>query len=397
MSHKKVLNKTVVSLGIVSLLADISSEMLYPITPIFLTTVLGASMTSLGIIEGFAEGVLAILKSYSGVISDRIGKRKPFIWIGYLFAAFAKPLIGSAETWVQVLFARGFDRVGKGLRTSPRDALLADSVSIEHRGLAFGWHRAMDTLGAAIGPLLAIFFLSLNPSSLRTIYYWALLPGLAAVLLIYFVPEKENNNKAALPPPVKWRWSELPKDYKKYVITWGVFSLTNSSDAFLLMKTQQSGVSLTNTILMYCFYNLVFSLTSPFMGGLSDKYGRRKVLRFGLLVFAAVYFGFAFAKDTYVFWILFATYGLYFAATDGVGKALAVDLVGPHMHATSLGIFGTVSSLATIVASTLAGILWDQFGASAAFAYGATGALIAAALLFLLFSETKSTQKSTKV
>lgn len=376
------LNPTVKRLGLVSFLSDVSSEMLYPITPIFLATVLGASVSSIGFIEGLAESIASLLKTYSGFWSDRIQKRKAFVWVGYLLAALAKPITGFAQSWVHVLFARAFDRTGKGLRTAPRDALLAESVAPHLRGAAFGWHRMMDTLGAALGPLFAIWFLSFS-ADLRTIYYLAFIPGILAVFVALGIKEKPHVISSKPVP----KWSsifELSGQFKFYLFTWSIFSLTNSSDIFLLLKTQQSGISLTHTILLYCFYNLVYALFSPYLGALSDRIGRKFVLVFGLMVFALVYTGFVFATAGWHFWMLFGIYGLYMAATDGVGKAFAIDLLSEDKKATAVGYLGTVTGISTLFASTVAGILWDRQGSSAPFLYGAVGAaLTCVALIFI--------------
>lgn len=373
--NEKVLNPTVIKLGLISLFADISSEMLYPVTPIFLTTVLGASMASVGFIEGFAEAIASLMKSYSGIWSDRISKRTPFVTFGYLLSAFGKPITGMARVWPQVLFARGMDRTGKGLRTAPRDALLAEAVPSNLRGAAYGWHRAMDTLGAAIGPLIAVLYLQKNGGNLRPLYYWALIPGLIAVGITLLISEKN-----AVPGKEKkktFRVSSLSQAFKAYVISWAFFSLANSSDVFLLMKAKSVGISLTEVILLYCGYNLIYALFSPYFGKLSDRFGRKLLLIAGLLVFAGVYLGFSFAALRWHFCVLFGIYGLYMAATDGVGKAFAVDLIDPQQKATGLGILGAVTGISTVIASTAAGAIWDHWGAFYTFLYGASGALIA--------------------
>lgn len=380
-TSEKVLNRTVVELGLVSLFADISSEMLYPITPIFLTTVLGASMSSVGLIEGVAEAIASLLKTYSGVWSDRISRRTPFVAAGYFLSAIGKPIIGFSTGWTEVLFARSLDRTGKGLRTAPRDALLAEAVSVELRGAAFGWHRAMDTLGAAIGPLLAILYLSIEGQNLRHIYYWALVPGMIAVVIALLVKEKKVEPKKNAPSIRFFEFSSFSGPFKTYLVSWAAFSLTNSSDVFLLMKAKAEGLSLTEIILLYCGYNLAYSIFSPYFGGLSDRIGRKFLLVSGLVVFAGVYVGFSFATLHWHFWILFGLYGLYMAATDGVGKALAVDLIDPSRKATGLGALGTVTGLSTVVASTVAGVIWDHYGASYTFLYGAAGAALAVLIL----------------
>ncbi|MBV2167475.1 MAG: MFS transporter [Bdellovibrio sp.] len=384
----KVLNATVVRLGLVSLFADISSEMLYPITPIFLTTVLGASMFSVGLIEGVAEGVASLLKTYSGKWSDQLQKRKTFIWLGYLLSALAKPLIGAAGSWGQVLSARVVDRFGKGIRSSPRDALLAEAVPFSLRGAAFGWHRGMDTLGAAIGPILALIFLNMTTQDLRSIYYWALIPGLFAVVIALSVREKKRDIQIAT-SKIDLSFKLFGVKFKSYIFAWTLFSLTNSSDVFLLLRAQQSGMSLTKTVVLYAFYNLLYSLGSPYLGHLSDKVGRKVVLMAGLSVFAFVYLLFGYATAEWHFWVLFGVYGIYMAATDGVGKAYAVDLIEPSLKATGLGILGTATGVATIFASSMAGFIWDHLGALYTFIYGASGAVLAVLILSYIKEDLK--------
>lgn len=385
------MNSVIVRLGIISFFGDLSSEMLYPITPIFITSVLGASMASLGLIEGTAEAVSNILKVYSGSWSDRIRKRKPFIVVGYIFASISKPLTGLAAVWQHVLLARSLDRVGKGLRTAPRDAMLAESVEPGLRGQAFGLHRAMDTMGAAIGPLIAILFLTYYQGELRTIYFLAFIPGLISVLLAMTIREKKV--EVQVEQKLKWKWRGLPGPFKSYLFGWTVFSLTNSSDVFLLLRAKESGASVTMTILLYVFYNLLYALLSPFFGKRSDRVPRKNVLFFGLVVFTLVYLGFSFATELWQFWILFGLYGIYMAATEGVGKALAVDLFDSHWKATAIGILGTTTGLATIFASTFAGVIWDQWGSRWTFVYTASGAILGGMILFLAVKNEKKTSK----
>ncbi|MBC7754787.1 MAG: MFS transporter [Moraxellaceae bacterium] len=381
-NENKALNPTVIKLGLVSFFADVASEMLYPITPIFLTTVLGASMSSLGLIEGVAESLASLLKTYSGSWSDSISRRKPFIAVGYFLGAISKPFIGLSTSWVHVLGARSLDRTGKGIRSAPRDALIADSVDPSQRGEAFGWHRGMDTFGAAVGPLFAILLLSLNPSNLRSLYYWALIPGLLSVFIILFIREPK-------PHPLtvkKWQnplksWNFMTINFKKYMCAWGFFSLTNFSDVFLLMKAKSSGCSTTTVILLFCVYNLIYSLSSPYLGKLSDRVDRQKVLMLGLGIFAVVYLGFGFANQQWHYWILFSVYGLYMGATEGVSKALAIDYAPINLKATSIGILGTVTGLGTLVASVFAGLIWDRYGATSTFVFGASGAFLALILI----------------
>lgn len=357
--------------------------MLYPITPIFLSTVLGASMLHIGLIEGVAEALASLLKSSSGLWSDRIRSRRHFVWIGYLLTAIAKPVIGVSHSWSGVLLARGLDRTGKGIRTAPRDALLSEAVAPQFRGAAFGWHRAMDTLGAAIGPLIAVVYLKYH-SDLRSIYFWAVIPGLIAVAFVFGVSEKPKE-KTERAPSIK---ASLTKNFRSYLYSWTAFSLTNSSDVFILLKAKSAGIELQTSILLYCFYNLVYALLSPYLGILSDKFPRKWILSGGLLVFAITYLGFAFATSFWNFAILFGIYGIYMAATDGVGKAMAVDLLPPEAKATGLGILGTFTGIASLFASLAAGFIWDHFGAAQSFYYSATGAIIASVML--VFSTTSA-------
>jgi len=388
------INPTVYRLGLVSFFADVSSEMLYPVTPIFLTLVLGASVAHVGIIEGVAEGIASLLKAYSGRWSDRLKERRTFVWVGYLCAALAKPLTGVATSWTHVLAARSLDRLGKGIRTAPRDALLSEAVAENERGVSFGWHRMMDSLGATLGPLIAIAFLHFfsEPRQMRTLYYLAVLPGLASVALVFTVKEK-HRAPSRDPKQFPWRDSLTPR-FRQYLLAWSVFSLVNSSDVFLILRAQKAGLTLTTTILLYTFYNLFYALLSPYLGFLSDRWGRKRVLSLGLFVFAAVYSGFGFASQAWQFWILFAVYGVYMAATDGVGKALAVDLVPKELKATGLGVLGTVTGVATILASTVAGFLWDRFGMQWTFFYGAMGALAAILILSRLSEAARESAKS---
>lgn len=390
---KNLFTPTVLKLGFISFFADVASEMLYPITPIFLTSILGASMTELGFIEGFAEALANLLKTYSGFWSDRISHRKPFIFLGYLLGAISKPLIGLSHTWIHVLGARGLDRTGKGIRSAPRDALLSESVESSQRGAAFGLHRSMDTLGAFLGPLLSLFLLNLNSHNLRELYFWALIPGLLSVFIIFSIKEKPAKEFKEFSPHWKhpfFIWPELQHNLKTYLLAWTVFSLTNSSDVFLLMKAKSMGLSLTHIILLYCGYNLVYALSSPYLGKLSDKIDRKKILIFGLIIFALVYLGLSTAKNLQQIALLFFIYGLYMGATDGVSKAFAIDLSPQHLKATTLGILGTFCGFATWIASILTGLIWDRFGDYWAFIYGATGAALAILILITLQSPQKS-------
>jgi MFS family permease len=382
------LTPNVIRMGLVSFFADVSGEMLYPLIPLFLTLVVGATPAVLGVIEGAAEATASLLKSVSGRWSDQTGRRKPFVLAGYSLSAFAKPLIALAGPWGVVLAARVFDRLGKGLRASPRDALLAESVTPEARGRAFGWHRAMDSAGAVLGPLIALPFVLVaaqDPNKLRLVFLAAFVPGILGALLVLLVREQPRAPRADAAPRADWR--ALSPNFRAYLLAWGAFALANSSDTFLLLRAQTvfaargAGNAVALTLLAYVLYNAVYAAASPYLGHLSDRLGRKAVLIGGLIVFAAVYLGFAVDGPPWLLWPLFAVYGLYTAATDGVGKALAVDLAPAEMRAGALGLLGTVSGLAALLASLVAGVLWSRFGAPVPFLYGAVGAVLGAVLL----------------
>lgn len=373
---------TVFKLGLVSFFADVASEMLYPLTPIFLSTVLGSSMSSLGLIEGVAEAIASLMKVYSGAWSDKITKRKPFILAGYFLGAIAKPLIGFSNHWLEVLFARGIDRTGKGLRSAPRDAWISESVPSDQIGAAFGWHRAMDTLGAVLGPLLALVILNSQSLNLRSIYFWSIIPGFLSIVVLFSIKE----HPLAIVKNNAWQnpfnsWPLMSADFKKYLLGWSIFSITNSSDVFLIMKAKQSGLSTQTIVMLFCAFNLIYATSSPYLGKLSDQVNRKVIIVFGLFTFALVYCGFGFARELWQFSILFVCYGFYMGATDGIGKALAIDLTPANLKATGLGILGTISGLSTLVASLVAGVLWDHVDASAPFLLASIGATIAALII----------------
>ena len=388
------LGRNVIVLGLVSLFTDISSEMLYPVIPLFLTTVLQAPMSVVGLIEGIAESTASLLKIVSGWMSDRLKHRKPFVVAGYALSAISKPLLALAGSWHLVLGSRIVDRIGKGIRTSPRDALIAASCDAGSRGKAFGLHRAKDTTGAVIGPLLALMLLSLG-LGYRSMFLLAFLPaglGVAVLLFIREAPRAVPEGDAATLSGVKPR---LSPDLLRFIMAYAVFAAGNSSDVFLLLRAKDIGLSTNGVLLTYVFYNAVYALTAAPAGWLSDKMSRSALLVGGLTVFALVYVGFAFATETWMIWPLFALYGFYGAATEGVSKALVADLSPEAGRGTAMGMLHTVTGLFAFVASVTAGQLWTRLGPAAPFLYGAACALASAvALLFL--SARRSTGSSAK-
>lgn len=380
--------KNVVLLGLVSLCTDISSEMLYPIVPVFLTAVLGAPMAAVGLIEGVAEATANILKIYSGWWSDRIGKRKPFVIGGYGLSAFSKPLLALATSWPSVLALRLADRTGKGLRSSARDALIADYTTEAQRGRAFGLHRAMDSLGAVAGPLIALYVMSRlgeDAASYRTIFRWAFVPALLGVAILFAVRERPFTPRFKAP---SFGWRTFDRDFRIFILVNLVFAIGNSSDAFLILRARDlfssAGNTMATVILAYVLYNLTYALGSYPAGVLADRIGPRRVFAAGLVLFALVYLGFALNRDPRLVWVLFAVYGLYTAFTDGVGKAYVSRLIAAEQRATGLGILTMTTGMANLAASVTAGLLWQRFGFNAPFIYGAVMALAAVALFATL-------------
>ena len=365
MSMKKIPHQVII-LGLISLFTDLASEMLYPITPIFLTAILGSSMAVVGIIEGIAEIVAGLLKGYAGNISDRMGKRSIFIKMGYGISALAKPLPGLFPVMASVVISRMGDRIGKGIRTAPRDALLG-SYSDGNSGSIFGFHRGMDTLGAVLGPLAALFLLYLYPDNFQLIFLAAFIPSALAVLFTFLVKDK-------IIPPLKRVtgnylefWSSSSAQYKRLILLVTVFSFANSSDVFLILKSNFVSDSYILAILGYVFYNLIYALFSYPIGKLSDKLGKHLVYGGGLLIFSLVYFGFAFITQSFFIWILFAFYGIYSAATEGISKAWVSDLVPDENRGSAIGLLTMLSSFAIMLGSFTAGFLWDMFGSKVPF------------------------------
>jgi MFS family permease len=376
----------VVRLGWVSMLTDVSSEMLYAITPLFLTQILGASKSVLGLIEGIAEGTASVLKGVSGWHSDRIQKRKAFVFGGYSLSAIAKPLIGLAMGWPLVLIARFLDRFGKGVRTTARDALIADSCPPERRGGAFGLHRAMDTAGALGGAGISLVLLLLLTShgggeavlnkAFRSLYFLAFLPALVGVIFIFWVREiAPKRSQTAGAPRVHLKYG---KHYYAVLILFSIFTLGCSSDAFLLLRAANVGWSPEAVIGAYLCYNASYSLLSYPVGKRSDRIPKEQVLGWGMLIYAFVYFGFGYLPMAWMVWPLFLIYGIYIAFTDGVSKALISNLVPSEARGTALGLFYMVTGLLAVIASLAAGYLWDHVSAGAPFYLGAGLALIAA-------------------
>lgn len=359
----------IILLGITSLLTDISSEMVYPVLPIFLTTYLGASPAVLGLIEGIAESLASLLKVFSGYFSDKIKARKPFAIFGYASSTLGKLFLYLATGWTCVLIGRITDRFGKGIRVAPRDALIAESSKEGRLGAAFGLHRAMDTLGAIIGVVIAYFFITSFKSSLRNVFLLSLIPAFLGVLFLFFVKEKKSCPPSS-PNRLRFRWKALDKRLKWFLIFTFIFTLGNSSNQFLLLRAMNLGSTLPHVILLYLVYNIVYGLVAYPASRLSDRIGRKKVLVSGYIFYGLVYLGFALNNNPAMFWLLFATYGLYTGFTEGVEKALIADVAPSELRATAIGLHATLVGIGLLPASLFAGLLWKFLGASAPFYFG---------------------------
>jgi MFS family permease len=372
------LGRNVMALSAVSFLTDVSSEMIYPLLPVFLTAVLGANASFIGAIEGAAETTAALLKLASGWWSDRVRKRKPLVVLGYGIATFMRPLVAIAHSATQVLLIRVADRVGKGIRNAPRDALIAESVHPSIRGRAFGFHRAADHAGGVLGPLIAFAVLTYNLAPIRTVFWLAAIPGvLSFVVLVAFVREIPRPADA---PAVAAPDLSLPLGTRFWRVLGVVFLFTlgNSTDAFLLLRANQLGVPVALAPILWAALHVVKSLSSTPGGALSDRIGRRPTLIAGWLLYAAVYFGFAQASVAWQAWALFGIYGVFFGLTEGAERALMADLVIPERRGTAFGWYNLAIGLGALPASLLFGYVWDHAGAPAAFVMGAGFALAAA-------------------
>lgn len=377
----KGITGNVLVLGLVSFLTDVSSEMIYPLLPLFLTTVLGAGPAFLGIIEGVAESTASLLKLVSGIVSDRMEGRKKLVLAGYAISSCARPLIAIAGAPLTVLLVRFADRVGKGVRTSPRDALIADSVDQSLLGKAFGFHRSMDHAGAILGPLIATVLLTWFVTDLRTVFWLAAIPGGLAVLLIVLkvrdVARQRSTDGRFL--------SGFPRGrLRTYLLILFLFTLGNSSDAFLLLRAGQLGVTPARIPLLWMFFHLVKMLSSMPFGALSDRIGRRVVILAGWVVYALTYAGFAFATSERHVWLLFAVYGLFYGLTEGVEKALLVDVAPAGERGGAFGWYNFAIGAGALPASILFGLIWQGFNPQAAFGFGAALAALAAILFILL-------------
>src|SRR5215218_2039590 len=385
------LPRNVVAIGLVSLLNDASSEIVYPLLPVFLAMSLGASAQAIGIIEGLAESISSLLKLFAGYLSDRLAKRKFLVVAGYSVASLARPLLAFAQTWTHVLAIRLTDRVGKGIRTAPRDAMIADTVRVEQRGIAFGFHRAMDHAGAVIGPLigyvLVILFVA-NAKSPTTgefsrIFLVASAPALIAVLVAMFFMRESPVKSSSETEVKKLSLRGFDSNFKRFLLVLAVFTLSNSSDSFLILRAMDAGVSIAVVPLLWAAHHGMKVLSSLLGGDLSDRLGRKRLIVSGWILYAAVYAGFAYATNQASLWVLFLVYGIYFGLAEGAEKALVVDLVRPEQRGTAYGLYNLAFGVTVFPASLLMGMIWDSKGPTTAFLISAVMGATAAALLLI--------------
>jgi len=377
----KYITRTVWILSVVSLFTDTASEMLYPIMPIYLKTI-GFSIVLIGILEGVAEATAGLSKGYFGKLSDTSKRRVPFVQLGYALSAISKPMMAIFIYPLWIFFARTIDRLGKGIRTGARDALLSDEATPATKGKVFGFHRSMDTLGAVIGPSLALVYLHYHPEQYKTLFYIAFVPGLLAVFASFYLKEKKQDAKQLKVSTSFFSflhyWKVSPAAYRKVVTGLLLFTLFNSSDVFLLLKIKQAGFSDTTVIGVYIFYNLMYALSAFPAGIIADKIGLKTIFIIGLASFAIVYFGMSVNTKLYPFFALFFLYGIYAAATEGISKAWITNITNKKDTATAIGTFAALQSICTMLASSFTGFIWFQFGAGAAFMIIAIVALLVA-------------------
>lgn len=400
----RIISRTVIILSLVSLLADIASEMLYPVIPVYLQEI-GFSVLLIGLLEGVVSLTAGLSKGYFGKLSDEKGLRLPFVKLGYLLGALSKPLMAVFTSPIWVFLVRTTDRLGKGIRSGARDALLSAEATPATKARVFGFHRGMDTIGAAVGPVLALIFLFFYPGSYTTLFYLAFIPGILSVLLIFLLKEKRK------PVSTLGRgnffsffgyWKIASPEYRKLVPALLVFALFNSSDVFLLLLTKSSigseSVTIAGTVFnadsitiaAYIFYNLVYALAAYPMGSMADKLGFRKTVLLGFFLFAVVYGGFAASPSITLIFVLFAIYGVYAAATEGVIKAWITNLSGKENTATAIGFYSSCESISAFFASLIAGAIWTGWGSSASFLISSLIAIVICIYIFLYVRDPKT-------
>jgi MFS family permease len=385
MGKNKIITRTILLISLVSFFNDIASEMLYPIMPVYLKSI-GFSIALIGVLEGIAEATAGISKGYFGNLSDKIGKRLPFVQIGYFLSAISKPLMAIFTAPLWIFAARTFDRLGKGVRTSARDAILSDETTTEFKARVFGFHRAFDTLGASIGPFLALIYLYFYPEQYKWLFIIAFVPGLVSIIITFFIKEKTINHKSLKKPgffSYLSYWKVSGKNYKLLLIGLLAFAFFNSSDAFLLLLLKSKGLSDIQMIGVYIFYNLVYALLSMPIGILADKIGMKKIMVFGLICFSIVYLGMAFSLEFWHFGLLFFIYGIYAASIEGVSKALITNISDKSNTATAIGFYTSFLSIFTMLASSIGGVLF-MINPAIMFIFSGIGVALVALYFFII-------------
>lgn len=380
--------------GLVSFFMDVSSEMIYPLVPLFLANVLGTNKSVIGLIEGIAESTASVLKVFSGWFSDRIGNRKWLMAAGYGISTLSRPIVALSTGWHHVMGSRFMDRFGKGVRTAPRDAIIAESSDKAHLGRAFGFHRSMDTLGAVVGPALAFFLLGLSSNNYRWVFWLSTIPGAIAVLLIViFITEQKTIRSTATSERPRLTVKHFDWRFKSFVAIATLFALGNSSDVFLILKAQQIGIPTVMIPVVYLVFNIVYSLSAVPAGIAADRFGRKRVILIGFALFAAIYYGFATVEAPSAVWTLFAFYGLFMGLTEGVQKAFLATIIPPAFTATAFGVYTTAVGLAMFPASFIGGWLWEHISPAATFYYGAITAVLSAALFAVFIASLRKTSQ----
>ena len=392
--HKKIkicegITRNIFILGLVSLFTDLSSQMVFPLIPLFLTTVLGTGAYAVGIVEGAAGTTASLLKFVSGYWSDKIKKRKPFVLFGYSLSTITKPLFAFANVWSFVLFVRVIERIGKGLRTAPRDAIVAEASDESVRGKAYGFHRAMDGIGSVLGAVLA--FLLLPVLGYRNIFLFAFIPGIIAVFVILFIKEKKTPAKEEEPKEIsiKLSFKELSMNLKLFVIVSSIFALGNFGYVFLLLRAVDIGLTDSKALLLYVLFYIVYTVCAIPSGILSDRIGRKPVLIAGYALFGITSLGLIFTSNIYSILLLFVIYGIFYAMIDGAQRAFVVDLAPKHLKATALGTFHTAIGLVALPGGFIAGLLWDKISPETTFLYGFILAIISIGLFMFVKDKTK--------
>jgi MFS family permease len=377
-------HKNVFGAGLASFFMDVSSEMVYPLVPLFLANVLGVNKSVIGLIEGIAEATASLLKVFSGWFSDRINNRKWLMAGGYGISTLSRPLIAVAVGWQPVLASRFVDRLGKGIRTAPRDAIIAESTDKKQLARAFSFHRAMDTMGAVVGPAIALLLLAHFDNNYRLVFWVSMVPGALAVLMIILFIRERKRDAAMLAARPRFTWRHFDWKVKFFILIATVFALGNSSDAFLILRAQQVGIATALVPAVYLTFNLVYSLAAVPAGMAADRFGRKRIILLGFLLFSGLYYGFGSLETPGAVWLLFILYGLFMGLTEGIQKAFLATIIPSEFKATAFGAYATFVGLAAFPASLVAGWLWDNVSPGAAFYYGSATAGIST-LLFTIF------------